>query len=162
MLTLHRVTKHQLFALLEQDKYSAINGLVLPVGEEIAPRFLLELVVDKLSQDTANKFWWSPRLIVVDKLIVGMCSFKSPPDIAGLIEIGYGIIPSQRRCSFATQAVDLLIKEGFAKGKVKGIVAHTNPHNTASHRVLEKNQFIKSGFQIDREEGKILVWQKIK
>ncbi|MGB7414985.1 MAG: GNAT family N-acetyltransferase [Thermosynechococcaceae cyanobacterium] len=116
MLVLSQATRPQLSKLLEQSECSEIDEFLLPGSEDIAPRFLLELVVDQLSQDPENSFWWSPRLIVVDQLIVGMGGFKSPPDTTGSVEIGYGIVPSQQGHGFATQAVGLLVKEGFSTG----------------------------------------------
>jgi RimJ/RimL family protein N-acetyltransferase len=162
MLILHQATRHQLFALLEQPERSEIDELLLPVSEEVAPRFLLEFVSDRLNQDPENNFWWSPRLIAVDRLIVGMCSFKSPPDINGSIEIGYGIVASQQRQGFATQAVNLLVEEGFSRHEIKAIVACTTPSNSASWRVLEKNQFVRDGSKIDPEDGEVWVWQRIR
>ncbi|MGF1589523.1 MAG: GNAT family N-acetyltransferase [Pleurocapsa sp.] len=123
MVILYRATNSQLSSLLESSKYLEIDGLLLPVGEEIAPRFLLELEIAELNQDFKNCFWWTPRLIVVDQLIVGMISFKKPPDLSGSVEIGYGIVSSQRKRGFATQAVNLLVKEGFSRTEVQMIVA---------------------------------------
>ncbi|MEM9004598.1 MAG: GNAT family N-acetyltransferase, partial [Cyanobacteria bacterium P01_F01_bin.86] len=132
MLILYQATSYQLSALLGPSGCSGIAGFLLPSNEEIAPRFLLELVVDQLKQDPENSFWWSPRLIAVDQLIVGMGGFKSPPDTSGSVEIGYGIVPSQQGKGFATQAVGLLVREGFLKNQVQTVIAYTAPSNTAS------------------------------
>jgi RimJ/RimL family protein N-acetyltransferase len=162
MLILHRATSHQLSALLEQPERCEIDELLLPRSEEIAPCFLLEFVRDQLNQDPENNFWWSPRLIVVERLIVGMCGFKSPPDINGSVEIGYGIVASQQRQGFATQAANLLVEEGFSRSEIKAIVAYTTPSNPASWRVLEKNQFVRDGSKIDPEDGEVWVWQRMR
>jgi RimJ/RimL family protein N-acetyltransferase len=168
MLTLHQATSSQLSKLLEQPERSDIDGFLLPKSEEIAPRFWIEFVNDQLNQDPKNSFWWSPRSIVVDflaetlreRLIVGMIGFKSPPDSNGSVEIGYGIVPSQQGQGFATQAVDCLVKEGFSKAEIQMIVAYTVPMNSASGRVLEKNQFMRDGSKIDPEDGEVWVWRR--
>jgi RimJ/RimL family protein N-acetyltransferase len=160
MLTLHQATSSQLSALLEQPERSDIDGLLLPKSEEIAPSFWIEFVNDQLNQDPKNCFWWSPRLIVVDQLVVGMIGFKSSPDSKGWVEIGYGIVPSQQGQGFATQAVDLLVKEGLSKAEIQMIVAYTVPINSASGRVLEKNQFMRDGSKIDPEDGEVQVWRR--
>jgi RimJ/RimL family protein N-acetyltransferase len=168
MLILQQATSHQLSALLEQPERSDLDGLLLPKSEEVAPRFWIEFVNEQLSQDPRNSFWWSPRSIVVDslaeglhqRLIVGAIGFKSPPDSYGSVEIGYGIVPSQQGRGFATQAVDLLVKEAFSKAEIQTIVAYTVPMNSASGRVLEKNQFMRNGSKIDPEDGEVWVWQK--
>jgi RimJ/RimL family protein N-acetyltransferase len=160
MLTLHQATSDLLSALLDRSERSDIDGLLLPKNEEICPRFWIEFVNDRLSQYPNNSFWWSPRLIVVDLLIVGTIGFKSPPDSNGSVEIGYGIVPSQQGRGFATQAVDLLVKEGFSKAEIQTIEACTVPMNSASGRVLEKNQFVRDGSKIDPEDGEVWVWRR--
>jgi RimJ/RimL family protein N-acetyltransferase len=170
MLILQQATSHQLSALLEQPERSDLDGLLLPKSEEVAPMFWLKFVNEQLSQDPRNSFWWSPRSIVVDslaeglqqRLIVGMIGFKSPPDSNGSVEIGYGIVPSQQGHGFATQAVDLLVKEAFLKAEIQTIAAYTVPMNSASGRVLEKNQFVRNGSKIDPEDGEVWVWQRIR
>jgi hypothetical protein len=75
MLDIYQVQNHHLLSLLSQPVCSEIDGLILLVGEEIAPPFVLERMQEKLSQDPDNSFWWLPWFVVVDKLVVGMCSF---------------------------------------------------------------------------------------
>lgn len=113
-----------------------------------------------MSQYPEDSFWWSPRLIVIDELVVGMLSFKSPPDAAGVVEIGYGIAASYRRRGFVTEAVDLLVQEGFTQPETKTILAYTDLANVASCRVLEKNQFAKVGRKFDPEDGEVWIWQR--
>jgi RimJ/RimL family protein N-acetyltransferase len=162
MLTLHQATSNQLSALLEQPELSDLDGLMLPNGEEVAPRFWIEFVNDQLNRDPDNIFWWSPRLIIVDRLIVGMIGFKSLPDSNGPVEIGYGIVPSQQGQGFATQAVELLVEEGFSKAEIQIIEACTVPMNSASGRVLEKNQFMREGSKLDPEDGEVWVWRRVR
>lgn len=160
MLLLRQTTNHHLFALLEQSRSLELDGLLLPESEEIAPRFLLEFVNKQLSQDPRNSFWWSPRLIVVDRLIVGMCGFKSPPNMNNSVEIGYGIVVSQQKRGFATKAVNFLVEEAFSKMEIQTIVAHTAPSNISSWKVLEKNQFFRDGDKIDPDDGELWIWRK--
>ena len=160
MLWIQQAKSHQLQALLKQPKQLEIDGLQLPEGEAIAPHFLLESTLAELSQDCSNEFWWSPRLIVVDQLIVGMGGFKGPPNDTGTVEIGYGIVPSQQRNSFATQAIHLLVQEGFSCPEVSVIVAHTTPSNMASWRVLEKNKFAKVDIKVNPEDGEVWLWKR--
>lgn len=147
-------------ALLNADKFCKINEFDVPQDEEIAPRFLLELAINQLSQDPINRFWWSPRLIIVNRRIVGMSGFKSPPALNGVVEIGYGIAPSQQRRGFATEAVKLLLEEAFSRSEIQMVIAHTDLSNRASQTVLEKNGFSKEGSKVDPEEGEVWIWQK--
>jgi RimJ/RimL family protein N-acetyltransferase len=159
-LKLHQATYHQLSALLEQPECSQLDELLLPEREEIAPRFLIEFLHNQLSQDPRNLFWWSPRLVVVDRLVVGTISFKNPPDSKGSVEIGYGIVASQQGQGFATQAVNLLVKEGFSRSEIETIVASTVSVPSASGRVLDKNQFVRDGSKIDPDDGEVWIWRR--
>ncbi|MEM7591658.1 MAG: GNAT family N-acetyltransferase [Cyanobacteria bacterium P01_A01_bin.83] len=159
MVILQQATLQQLTALLNADNVIKLDKFKVP-QEAIVPKFLLELAIEQLSQEPMNCFWRSPRLIVVDKLIVGMCSFKNLPTVDGKVEIGYGIIPSQQKRGFATQAVKLLLEEAFSVAEIKAIIAYTDSLNISSQRVLEKNDFSKVGSKVDPEDGEVLVWQK--
>jgi RimJ/RimL family protein N-acetyltransferase len=160
MFILHQATSLDLSALLEQPERSDINRFLLPKNEDIAPKFWIEFVNERLNQDSKNSFWWSPRLIVVERLIVGAIGFKSPPDSNNSVEIGYGIVASQQGHGFATQAVDLLLKEGFSQPEIQAIVAYTVRMNSGSGRVLEKNQFMRDGIKIDPDDGEVWGWRK--
>ena len=90
-----------------------------------------------------------------------MISFKNPPDLHGSVEIGFGIMPSQQRQGFATHAVNLLVKEGFSRTEIQTILAYTSASNLASQKVLKRNQFVR-GSEINSEDGKVLVWRKLR
>ncbi|BAY87453.1 GCN5-related N-acetyltransferase [Calothrix parasitica NIES-267] len=154
MLTLEKSNIQQLIALLNHQQ---IDNFIIPQNEEIAPSFLLELAIDKLTEEPLNYFWWSPRLIVVDRLIVGMCGFKNPPQKDNSVEIGYGVIPSQQRKGFATRAVEVLLTEAFSQVEIKSVIAHTALSNHPSHKVLQKNGFTQQGSKIDLDDGELLI-----
>mgnify|MGYP001791699014 FL=1 len=159
MLILQKSTLLQLTALLNNQQ---IHKFIIPQKEEIAPSFLLEFAIDKLTKEPDNHFWWSPRLIVVDKLIVGMCGFKNLPNEDNSVEIGYGVIPSQQSKGFATSAVEVLLNEAFSQIEIKSVIAHTVSSNNPSHKVLQKNGFIQQGSKIDTDDGELLIWQKFR
>ena len=63
----------------------------------------------------------------------------------GVQEIGYGIIPSERRKGYCTEAVKIAVDYLFLLIPLVRIQAHTNVKNTASQRVLENAGFRKEG-----------------
>jgi len=63
----------------------------------------------------------------------------------GVQEIGYGIIPNERRKGYCTEAVKIAVDYLFLSKPLVRIQAHTNVKNTASQRVLEKAGFRKEG-----------------
>jgi len=86
-------------------------------------------------------------------ILAGTCGFKGPPDNAGVVEIGYSIIPELQRRGIGTAAIHLLCQRGFASG-ASGIVAETLPSLIASQRVLSKSGFrrvevIRGGAGVD-------------
>lgn len=160
MVTLQSLTTSQLTALLRADGATQIAQAVVPRDEEVAPKFLLKLVINKLRQDPGNRFWWAPRLVIFENRAVGMIIFKDAPSPGASVEIGYGITASQQGRGFATAAVKLMLQEAFSEAEIQMVIAHTVPSNWASQRVLEKNGFSRVGSKVDREDGEVLIWQK--
>ena len=63
----------------------------------------------------------------------------------GLMEIGYVIIPSERRKGYGTEAVQIMVDYLFLSKDVVRIQAVTDVRNKASQKVLEKTGFKKEG-----------------
>ncbi len=84
-------------------------------------------------------------LVVTDTgLVVGGVGFHGAPDEHGRAEIGYGIAASVRGQGIATAALAQLRALPALSG-VTAFVAHTDPGNPASQRVLERNGFVRDG-----------------
>lgn len=76
---------------------------------------------------------------------VGTGGFFGPPDEDGVVEIGYAMSASFREQGMATEAVSGLLDWAFSHPEVKRVLAFTEPHLTASRRVLEKTGFEEQG-----------------
>jgi ribosomal-protein-alanine N-acetyltransferase len=89
---------------------------------------------------------FGPRLVVERSTgeVIGTAGFFGPPR-HGLVEIGYGIVPSRQRRGYATEAARALIELALAQPGVSEIVAHAEPGNAASIRVLERNGLTHAG-----------------
>jgi RimJ/RimL family protein N-acetyltransferase len=89
---------------------------------------------------------FGPRLVLERSTgdAVGTAGFFGPPR-DGVVEIGYGIVPSRRRRGYATEAARALIELALTQPGVSEIVAHAEPGNAASIRVLEKNALTYAG-----------------
>jgi RimJ/RimL family protein N-acetyltransferase len=74
-----------------------------------------------------------------DGLVVGGVGFKGLP-AEGVVEIGYGLVPSARGHGYAAEAVGQLMEIAAGAG-VTTIRADTELGNTASRRTLENAGF---------------------
>ncbi len=63
----------------------------------------------------------------------------------GVQEMGYSIIPNERRKGYCTEAVKIAVDYLFLSKPVVRIQAHTNTKNASSQRVLEKAGFKREG-----------------
>lgn len=73
--------------------------------------------------------------------IIGTAGFFGPPDAAGEVTIGYGMVEPEWGRGYGTAAVAQLIGICLAHGGVSAVNADTDPDNIGSQRVLEKNGF---------------------
>lgn len=78
--------------------------------------------------------------------ILGEVGFKGPPN-RGEIEIGYGLKAGARNRGYMSEAVDMLCRVAAAQTEytVHTVIAKTLQNNVPSHRVLQKNGFLRDG-----------------
>jgi RimJ/RimL family protein N-acetyltransferase len=62
-----------------------------------------------------------------------------------LLEIGYNLVPNDRRKGYCTEAVRIIVDYLFLSRDIARIQAQTHPRNVASQKVLEKAGFKKEG-----------------
>ncbi len=84
--------------------------------------------------------------------VIGTAGFKGPPDDAGVVEIGYAVLPAQRRRGFAREAVDGLLAWAFVDARVTRVIAHTLTELVPSIGVLRSAGFGFTGRGNDPEE----------
>jgi len=60
-------------------------------------------------------------------------------------EIGYAILPSERKKGYCSEAAMLMVDYLFLSKDIARVQAHTDVRNVASQRVLEKAGFKKEG-----------------
>lgn len=82
-----------------------------------------------------------------DKVIFGSAGFKGKPDIAGQIEIGYGISATYRRKGYTFEAAQALVNWAFQQPTVRRVIAECLPDNAGSIRILEKLGMTRTGIQ---------------
>ncbi|MCF1749840.1 GNAT family N-acetyltransferase [Mariniradius sediminis] len=77
-----------------------------------------------------------------NKMIGDLCIVGEPNE-AGEIEIGYGTYDEFQGMGYMTEMVGGIVNWAKTQPMVKSIVASTDKPNLASHKVLQKNGFIK-------------------
>ena len=88
---------------------------------------------------------------LTDGKVIGGAGFHGPPD-GGVVEIGYGIVPSARGRGFATAAAHEIMKIARAEG-AKRVIAGTETTNPASMKLLSK-----IGLTIVSQSGETLTY----
>ena len=74
--------------------------------------------------------------------VVAGAGFLGPPSLGGVVEIGFSVVPEERRKGYASEAIRALVRHAFRQPTVERVIAHTNDSNAASSAVL-----IRSGFR---------------
>ncbi len=94
----------------------------------------------KMAKLPVEKHIWQTYWLIIERdaqVGIGLVGFKSPPDDAGLSEIGYGIAPAWQNHGYMSEALRGLLDWAFEQPDCFGITA-TTVINPASNRVLSK------------------------
>ena len=93
--------------------------------------------------------WYAIAMTEARPVLCGSVGFKGPPDDAGMVEIGYSLLPSYRHAGLASEMVAGLIGWACRNPRVRSVEAETTPDNLRSIRVLERNHFEPAGEGIE-------------
>jgi RimJ/RimL family protein N-acetyltransferase len=104
---------------------------------------------------------WLVRLAVLRETgeIVGLVNFHAPPDDAGMVEIGYRVIPEFRRRSFATEMARTMWSYAASHPAVRTLRATFTPDNDESRAIIERAGFVQVGEQVDEDDGLELIYE---
>jgi [ribosomal protein S5]-alanine N-acetyltransferase len=144
-------------AYAEEFGFAPAEGLAeLFGGGDVSPAWLAELEAATEVDPWKHGF---ALLHPESGLVVGVASFKGPPDDEAVVEIAYGIAPGYQGRGFATEAARALTRYALDSGRVRLVRAHTLPEPNASTRVLAKCGFRYVGEVIDPEDGPVWRWE---
>jgi len=89
----------------------------------------------------ASPHFWAVALRSTDQ-VIGQIYLKQiePPEHL-TCELGYIMSPVYQRQGYGAEAAAALVRQALAAGGMHRVVAHCNPENTASWRLLEKIGF---------------------
>jgi [ribosomal protein S5]-alanine N-acetyltransferase len=114
---------------------------------------------EHLKSNPAVLGWWMYLFVhVEDEALVGMGGYKGRADEAGMVEIGYAIVPAYRRRGLATEVARGLVDNAFAHAHVKRVEARTLAKRNASTRVLQRVGMRFAGVANDPDLGEVWRW----
>jgi [ribosomal protein S5]-alanine N-acetyltransferase len=130
-------------SLEEELSLNKTSRTISPELKEAFEQTILPNVADK-TKNYLYSTLWTAILTTENKMIGDLCIVGEPNE-NGEIEIGYGTYEEFKNKGFMTEMVSGIIEWAKTQLIVKSIIASTDKTNTASFKVLEKNNFIKIG-----------------
>jgi RimJ/RimL family protein N-acetyltransferase len=149
-LILKPLTYEQLIKYVSHDNsletelnLDSTSRTISPELKEALEQTILPNVADK-SKNYLFSTLWTVISIEENKMVGDLC-FVGEPNTEGEVEIGYGTYEEFRKRGFMTEAVGGIIKWAEAQPYIKSIIASTEKSNIDSYKILERNNFTKSG-----------------
>jgi RimJ/RimL family protein N-acetyltransferase len=155
-----RTTRLNLVPVEASDAYAALSGKRLPGWVSDYPTegdLVIAGLIANHSILGADAFVPYKITLRVSRQVIGGCGFLGPPDATGAVEIGYGLVPSQRGKGIATEAVNGLVEQAWRDGRVKMVFALTDHDNEPSQGVLRR-----AGFQQVDSGREQLRWEIVR
>ena len=128
-------------SLEEELNLNETSRTISPELKEAFEQTILPNVADK-TKDYLYSTLWTAISKDANKMVGDLC-IVGEPNADGEIEIGYGTYEEFQGKGFMTAIVGGIIEWTKMQPIVKSITASTDKTNTASFKVLQKNNFIK-------------------
>ncbi|KAA3620920.1 MAG: N-acetyltransferase [Bacteroidetes bacterium] len=133
-------------------------GVVVPDQWSEFGEVVLKYALEEINKEPSQNGWWMWFPVLKEcNLLIGSCGYKGKP-VEGIVEIGYEVIPSQRRRGYATEIASALIHNAFNHKNVHTVQAHTLAEENASTKVLKKCGLNWTEELEDEEDGTIWKW----
>jgi len=114
----------------------------------------LPFFIEVMEQDPAGLVWDGIIIHTAEQTAIGGMGFRGGPDEAGMVEIGYNIIPAYEGQGYATEMARRVIEWAFHTPGIQVITAQCLDDNIGSIRVLEK-----VGMRRLAPAGNMLKWE---
>lgn len=99
-------------------------------------------------QMASSTEFWAIELKSEHKVIGQVYFARTEPYDLMTWELGYRLNPAYQRLGYASEGAAALVWAGFSAAGIHRVIAHCNPDNTASWKVLEKLGFRREGLLI--------------
>ncbi|MFJ2201484.1 GNAT family N-acetyltransferase [Streptomyces violaceusniger] len=123
-------------------------------------RWVFGYRADQLAADPSAAPWIT-RIAVSepDEAVVGYAGFHGPPDEAGMVEVGYTVVPGYRRQGYARAMLTALLVRAVAEPGITTVRAAISPDNNASLATIAGFGFTRVGEQWDERDGLEIVFE---
>ncbi|WP_137994245.1 GNAT family N-acetyltransferase [Streptomyces vilmorinianum] len=140
---------------------SAEAGVVLDehfVGDRA--RAIFGYRADQLAKDPSVAPWTVRAAVSEpDGVVVGDAGFHGPPDEAGMVEVGYTVVPGYRRRGYARAMLRELLVRAAAEPGVRTVRATIRSDNAASLATIAGFGFTRVGEQGNERDGLSIVFE---
>jgi RimJ/RimL family protein N-acetyltransferase len=93
------------------------------------------------------------------EVVVGQAGFHAAPDPDGMVEVGYGVDPAERRRGYARAVLLTLLERARSEPDVRVLRATISPENHASLGLIAQLPFVEVGEQWDEEDGLEIIFE---
>ena len=151
-----------ILALIERDDVAAVErelSMRVPAGwtQTIPARLRLE----QLAADPSEQPWLVRAIVLRrHRRVIGSIGFHDPPDQHGRVEIGYDIIPAERRKGYAREAVLGLTAWAYATNQARSCAVSITPNNMPSLALTRALGFDHVGERMDDIDGPELILER--
>lgn len=94
-----------------------------------------------------------PVLLAETRHAIGYLNFHGGPDASGTVEVGYTLLPAARGNGYALEAVRAAFDWATHVHGIRHFRASVAPDNERSLNLIRKLGFVKTGEQMDPEDG---------
>ena len=148
---------------LDLDRASRLVGATMPEFFR-TEGWLWRWRLHQIEADAATAHWFVRAAVRVapdaTDVVVGHAGFHGPPDDAGMIEIGYTVVPDLRGQGYGHAIVAALLAEAAREPAVRVVRASVSPTNEASLALVRRAGFVQVGEQWDDEDGLELLLER--
>lgn len=154
------LTAEELFATSSEPEVFGSRDFENPHGVITRENLPRENRVSDVRKNPDHIKWYYRFIVDRERnLAVGSVSFHGAPDDRGMVEIGIGIVESERGQGFASEALFGMWNWAARQSEVKFLRYTVSPTNVASMAIIKKFDFPKIGEQIDEEDGLELIYE---
>ncbi|MFG2754235.1 GNAT family N-acetyltransferase [Streptomyces xanthophaeus] len=123
-------------------------------------RWIFGYRADQLARDPSAAPWTTRAAVSEpDGAVVGDAGFHGPPDEAGVVEVGYTVVPGYRRRGYARAMLAALLARAAEEPGVRTVRATIRSDNEASLATIAGFGFTRVGERGNEEEGIAFVFE---